>query len=1195
MPQPFVTCIMPTADRRPFVAQAIRYFLAQDYPARELVIMDDGADPVRDQVPGDPNIRYSYVSGRQPVGRKRNIACEQARGDLIVHWDDDDWSAPSRLREQVGTLISTGADICGMSRLLLFAPTENRAWEYEYPTGHRPWVYGATLAYTRRHWERHRFPEIKVGEDTRFVWADAGCRIEVVNQPRLVVALVHAHNTSPKRTSDGRYHPKPVSEIESLLGDDFDFYRRLGRPPPGSAPPSPTQFTLTSVNTRRTVDGTSESGMLASNTPAPLRARRALITAALGIGDILRVTPLIRVAHQLGFEVDVAIETDYPETSQLIEGAPEIRRLIQRPSRRHGSLSASWAGLDHEAYDIATFTHWSAPLRSQVRAAKSLQFDRATWLVEGDSRSIERIARELGWKAPLPPPFVRHSSRTFDLPEDTIALHPGCKPDWPWKKWHGFDGLAAQFKNVVVIGSEEDRRVDNTYFHRPFSWPHHVRDFTGKLGLADTAALLRQCRALISNDSGLMHLGVAVGIPTFGIFGITNPGRESSEAPNFHPLTKGLPCEPGCRKGSWGRRNCEKHLECLKALTPDEVYMKVTELLPATNEPRATASPIRMASPLESPEKRETIHVTYYGWVFDASGYGNAARGYLHALHRAGVELSVVDLAGHARQVQDPLIESWVGRKMDTDFHLFHGVPPFWSRQAFPLRNIVAMTVWETESMPPQWRTALNHALEVWLPSDFNTAVFGPALERPVFKLPHALLSESPIAPASSNAVPAWGIREGDLVFYSIFEWQDRKGPRELIEAFLRSFKADSPAVLLVKSNPGAVGVATAMLRDLRQRTSSNARVELRCEAWADAQISALHDRGNCYVSLHHGEGWNLPLFEAACRGRPLIATGYSGPMEFLDARAHSLVRHRPAKVLQRYIYYQPAMRWAVPEIEHASECMQQMLQDSGAAVERSSAHAVVLRERYSLDRIGNNARNRLFQLLRRTNPDKWGRLHTRERQMRLRPPVPIPGSWYDADYFEHGLKSNWAGGYRWSDFSGLFRDTAVFLTGLFPEAGSFLDAGCAKGFLVRALRERGVDCRGFDHSDWALDHAEELARPHLRLLSAESFEADSDHDVLLAFGLFEGLTEEQARAFLGRVRSRTRQALVGIITTTATPGTADSDLAHITLRSRAWWHSLFLDVGWCQNTLHRVAERACQNHELPRRMGWELFVYAPN
>src|SRR5262249_43717060 len=156
------------------------------------------------------------------------------------------------------------------------------------------------------------------------------------------------------------------------------------------------------------------------------------------------------------------------------------------------------------------------------------------------------------------------------------------------------------------------------YFARPFDWPEHARNFVGTLSLADTAALIGQCAALVSNDSGLMHLGVALGIPTFGVFGITSPQRETIPSRWMIPVTKGLPCEAACRQQAWGRRDCEHHLECLKMLTPDEVLVRMTETLPQARPPASRATPAA----------RELIRVNYYGEVSDASGYGQAARLY---------------------------------------------------------------------------------------------------------------------------------------------------------------------------------------------------------------------------------------------------------------------------------------------------------------------------------------------------------------------------------------------------------------------------------------------------------------------------------------------------------------------------------------------------------------------------------------
>ena len=234
------------------------------------------------------------------------------------------------------------------------------------------------------------------------------------------------------------------------------------------------------------------------------------------------------------------------------------------------------------------------------------------------------------------------------------------------------------------------------------------------------------------------------------------------------------------------------------------------------------------------------LKIMYHGHVFDASGYGQAARAYVHALGRAGLDLSVADLSGHAPQVRDRFVESLIGKPVQPDFHIFHGIPSIWARDAFRLPNAIGMTVWETDTMPTQWRNTLNHMLETRLPCDYNVKAFEPKLSKPVFKLPHATLPPSESSPLDGPA--RLRTQPGDFVFYSIFEWQDRKHPLGQIGAYLRAFPEDGPHVFVLKSNPGARGRRgrkarrrfRSARRDLRRASISH------CEAWTDAEIASL-------------------------------------------------------------------------------------------------------------------------------------------------------------------------------------------------------------------------------------------------------------------------------------------------------------------------------------------------------------------
>lgn len=199
---PRISALLPTADRRRFVPAAIAQFLAQNRDDAELVILDDGSNSIADLIPVDARIRYYREETRRVLGDKRNRLCELARGEILVHWDDDDWYAPNRLQRQVAAMEASGADIVGIDRLAFLSDDGAHAWSYQW-RGRERWVCGGSLAYRKRFWEQHRFPAIRSGEDTRFVFDARGATIHAMPDSDWMIARIHAGNTSPKQTSGG--------------------------------------------------------------------------------------------------------------------------------------------------------------------------------------------------------------------------------------------------------------------------------------------------------------------------------------------------------------------------------------------------------------------------------------------------------------------------------------------------------------------------------------------------------------------------------------------------------------------------------------------------------------------------------------------------------------------------------------------------------------------------------------------------------------------------------------------------------------------------------------------------------------------------------------------------------------------------------------------------------------------------------
>ena len=208
---------MPTRDRRPFVVQAVAQFLAQDYPDSELIVVDDGDDAIADLLPSDERVRSIRLDHRATIGAKRNIACEAATGDVIVHWDDDDWMADWRLTYQVNALAAQSADVCGLSRLYFYDAQSRRAWLYTYPPGGTPWVAGATLCYRKAVWGDRPFSDIDEGEDTRWIRALRGVRLVALDDFTFYVARIHAGNTHVRPTARQPFAACPPDAVERLM------------------------------------------------------------------------------------------------------------------------------------------------------------------------------------------------------------------------------------------------------------------------------------------------------------------------------------------------------------------------------------------------------------------------------------------------------------------------------------------------------------------------------------------------------------------------------------------------------------------------------------------------------------------------------------------------------------------------------------------------------------------------------------------------------------------------------------------------------------------------------------------------------------------------------------------------------------------------------------------------------------------
>ncbi len=243
---PLISCIMPTTVRRKaFVAQAIRLFQAQDYPRKELIIVDGDSEDLHKVsacgvIPIEAEIEYIHIDlagtlAQLTIGAKRNLAVALAQGEIIAHWDDDDYYAPDRLSRQVAPILEDDeADITGLLMDGVLDLNEMAAWRCG-PTLHNEifalGVHGGTLLYRKSLWgQTAAFQNISSGEDGAFLRlvVALGARLaRVANNGSFVYVRHESCWPLPPNQYPSMHEWRKVAPVDLLPPDALAFYARV--------------------------------------------------------------------------------------------------------------------------------------------------------------------------------------------------------------------------------------------------------------------------------------------------------------------------------------------------------------------------------------------------------------------------------------------------------------------------------------------------------------------------------------------------------------------------------------------------------------------------------------------------------------------------------------------------------------------------------------------------------------------------------------------------------------------------------------------------------------------------------------------------------------------------------------------------------------------------------------------------------
>ncbi|HYM09838.1 MAG TPA: glycosyltransferase family 2 protein [Bryobacterales bacterium] len=230
-----VSCILATRNRPEFFRYALRCFLSQTYQPAELIVVDDGEQPVADQCAGVERVRYLRLPQPAPLGAKLNLGIEQAQGGILQKLDDDDYYHPGFLQLAVEHLPRDRPDrsLAAWDSFLVLLPGEKQVRHSGCG-----WAAGGTLCFDRRLWQRRRFRNLPCSVDHWFL-LDHRPDVVLVDAPEYYLLVRHGANTWSKMDDGGRVddyfrglpvYPKPLHALVGPL--HCAFYESLARASP---------------------------------------------------------------------------------------------------------------------------------------------------------------------------------------------------------------------------------------------------------------------------------------------------------------------------------------------------------------------------------------------------------------------------------------------------------------------------------------------------------------------------------------------------------------------------------------------------------------------------------------------------------------------------------------------------------------------------------------------------------------------------------------------------------------------------------------------------------------------------------------------------------------------------------------------------------------------------------------------------
>lgn len=358
--------------------------------------------------------------------------------------------------------------------------------------------------------------------------------------------------------------------------------------------------------------------------------------------------------------------------------------------------------------------------------------------------------------------------------------------------------------------------------------------------------------------------------------------------------------------------------------------------------------------------------IKYISPTFDSSGYGQASRGYVLALHKKGIPITLdpVSFEGWNTDLGEngELLESLIDTGIDYNIVIVHLTPEFWKSKVELDKVNLGYTVWETDRLHPKWVDYINNTVQgVMVGCDWNIGVFkNSGIKIPVFTVPHGIDFDE-----FENVDPYTliGVDDNAFKFYDVFQFTERKHPVALIKSYWHAFQNNENVALILKTYKNDfTSEEKTKVKDIVKKLKNVTPMEsyppvyLILDQLSRQEVLGVHKTGDCFVSLDRGEGFGLCGFEAGAFGNPIIVTGIGGALEYAKPDHSYLVDYTmtPVSGMPWSPWYMGEMLWAEPDCGHAISLMRRVYENQNEARAKGKLLRKYIANNFSWDKVAD-------------------------------------------------------------------------------------------------------------------------------------------------------------------------------------------------------------------------------------------------